>query len=219
MNIYNKIILNSKVILNFKDINSNLESVFEKKIRNEIEGKCINEGYIKKNSIKIISYSSGELHSFHSIFEVVYECLVANPVESMQINCKVLSITKVGIRAGLLNNDIDNPFIIFIARDHHYNNELFNKIKLNDILNIKVLGKRFELYDPFISIIAELLEIKSSSNDENQEESEIIKKTEKTENIENQENSENKEDVYTPFNISLPLSKVNKIKSLKSKNK
>ena len=76
----------------------------------------------------------------------------------MVIECVVSSITKVGIRA-LLKNDSeeDSPFVIFVARDHHYNNKDFSKISVKDIINVKVLGKRFELYDNNISIIGELI--------------------------------------------------------------
>ena len=75
----------------------------------------------------------------------------------MELNCIVRSITKIGIRAEL--NDDFNPFLIFIARDHHYNNEYFNPIKQNDIINVKVIGQRYELFDKYISIIGELVNL------------------------------------------------------------
>ena len=90
-------------------------------------------------------------------YDITYECLVANTVESMTFDCIVKSITKVGIRAEI--NDLVSPFIIFIARDHHFNNELFSKINENDIINIRVLGQRYELNNKFISVIAELVDI------------------------------------------------------------
>ena len=127
---------------------SGQENILKKK-----EGICIKEGYIKPNSINLMSYSCGELYSNNVQFQVIYECLLTNPVESMELNCIVRSITKIGIRAEL--NDDYNPFLIFIARDHHYNNEYFNTIKQNDIINVKVIGQRYELFDKYISIIGE----------------------------------------------------------------
>ena len=152
-NIYTKVLLSDKISLDFKNINSNVYNVLEKKLKNK-EGFCCNEGYIKHDSIKLISYSAGELYSNYVSFDTVYECLVTNPVESMTFDCIVKSITKVGIRAELPEHI--SPFVIFIARDHHYNNELFSQIKIDDIINIKVIGQRYELNDRFISIIAEL---------------------------------------------------------------
>ena len=74
----------------------------------------------------------------------------------MKIKCKVDNITKAGIRASYFNN-IESPIMVFIARDHYYNNSTFTKIKENDIIIIKVIGIRYELNDNFIYIIAELL--------------------------------------------------------------
>lgn len=155
-NLYVKNILSDKININFKNINSNLEETLQNILKKK-EGICIKEGYIKPNSIKLMSYSCGELYSNNVQFQVIYECLLTNPVESMELNCIVRSITKIGIRAEL--NDDYNPFLIFIARDHHYNNEYFNTIKQNDIINVKVIGQRYELFDKYISIIGELVNL------------------------------------------------------------
>ena len=154
--LYIKNILSEKININFKNITSNLEELLEDFLK-EKEGICIKQGYIKPNSIKLMSYSCGELFSNNVQFQVIYECLLTSPVESMSLNCIVKSITKIGIRAEL--NDDYNPFLIFIARDHHYNNEYFTTIKLNDIINVRVIGQRFELYDKYISIIGELINL------------------------------------------------------------
>ncbi len=155
-NIYAKVLLSDKLLLEYSKVNNNLHNVLENIIKNKIEGMCIDEGYVKNNSTKLISYSSGELFANNVLFTVTYECLVTIPVESMNLECLVKSITKVGIRAEL--NESISPYIIFIARDHHYNNELFSKINIGDIINVRVIGQRFELNDKFISVIAELLD-------------------------------------------------------------
>ena len=107
----------------------------------------------------MLTYSGGELFSNKLVFECVFECLITNPVESMMLNCVAKSITKVGVRAELVTDDNISPYIIFIARDHHYNNEIFSQIKENDMLHVRVLGQRYELNDKFISVIAELINI------------------------------------------------------------
>lgn len=156
-NIYTKVLLTDKISLEFKKVNNDIYNVLENIIKSKIEGLCIDEGYVKKNSVKIISYSSGELFANNVLFDIVYECLTTIPVESMVLECTVKSITKVGIRAEL--QESISPYIIFIARDHHYNNELFSKINVDDIISVKVIGQRFELNDTFISVIAEFVDI------------------------------------------------------------
>jgi hypothetical protein len=126
-------------------------------LKSDIENKCITEGFIKNNSIKILKNSSGLVQDNTVCFNITLECMAANPVQSMKFICKVKSITKVGIRAEI--DDPDNPFIIFLARDHHYNNTEFSKIKEDDYITVRVLGQRFELNDTNISVIAEFIEL------------------------------------------------------------
>lgn len=149
--------LSEKLYVNFKNINSDIYNTLQKLIKKKVEGICIDEGFVKPDSVNLVSYSSGELFSDNVKFDIVYQCLVANTVESMTFDCIVKSITKVGIRAEI--NESVSPFVIFIARDHHFNNELFSKINENDIINVRVLGQRYELNNKFISVIAELVNI------------------------------------------------------------
>ena len=44
-----------------------------------------------------------------------------------------------------------------VGRDHHYNNTEFNNIKEDDIIQVKIVGMRFELNDTYVSVIAELI--------------------------------------------------------------
>lgn len=157
--IFMRSLLTQKIVLNYNEINNAIFNILEAKIKNFNENKCIKEGFIKNNSVKLLTYSSGELFGNKVLFECVFECLITNPVESTLINCVAKSLTKVGVRAELELEDGSSPYIIFIARDHHYNNEMFSQIKENDILQVRILGQRYELNDKFISIIAELITI------------------------------------------------------------
>tara|TARA_Y100000389_G_scaffold55325_1_gene51193 strand:- start:372 stop:929 length:558 start_codon:yes stop_codon:yes gene_type:complete len=162
--LYTKRLLDEIVYLKFNNITDNNFYAYILNILKTKEGKCIEEGYIKLDSIKIITLSMPSIISDKLKFNVVYECLVAIPSNNMLITCNVKNITKVGIRAELDINP--TPYIIFLARDHHYNNESFNNISEGEKINIKVLAFRFELNDTFISIIAELLDKKGNIKQE-----------------------------------------------------
>ena len=151
--LYMKVSLTRKVFLPFTLIGSNTQFNIEQRIK-KMEGKCNKEGFIKPNSINILSYSAGELYSEKVIFHVLFECFVCRPVEGMLIKCNVKNITKAGIRAEI--KGAFSPVIIFISRDHHLKHKTFSKIKENDDIEVKIIGKRYELNDPYISIIAEL---------------------------------------------------------------
>jgi DNA-directed RNA polymerase subunit E'/Rpb7 len=159
LHIYIPSLLTQKIVLNYNEVDSDLFNTLEVRLKQFNEGKCIKDGYVKNNSVKLLTYSGGELFSNKLVFECVFECLITNPVESMILNCEAKSITKVGVRAELVTDDNITPYIIFIARDHHYNNEMFSQIKENDMLQVRVLGQRYELNDKFISVIAELVNI------------------------------------------------------------
>lgn len=157
-NIYSSALITKKVELNINYIGDNIKEVLERKLANQLEGKCSIEGYIKPGTLKIINYSSGLIQNNSILFEVVIECQICLPVENTLIKCKAVNITKAGIRAEL--DDQYNSLIIFIARDHHYKNaDAFSSIKESDEIVVKIIGQRFELNDSYISVIAELVDM------------------------------------------------------------
>ena len=123
-----------------------------------IGGKCIEEGYVKPNTIKIQSYSAGVLKKDRIEFHVVFECKTYNPAEGSWIKqCRVSSVTKAGIHADVVDEENNIPATVFIIRDHFGDNKYFNTIQEQDIINVKVIGVRFELNDPFVEILGNLM--------------------------------------------------------------
>jgi DNA-directed RNA polymerase subunit E'/Rpb7 len=154
--IYMKNIITKKICLPFNAIGSNIKENIEQYLKNEIEGKCIDEGYIRRDSVNIVSYSAGNVKGNNVIFHVLLECLVCRPVEGMRIRVIVKNVTKAGIRAEV--NENKSPIVVFIARDHHYKSKAFSTLKEGDDINARVIGIRYELNDEYISIIGELVE-------------------------------------------------------------
>ena len=64
--------------------------------------------------------------------------------------------TRAGIKGRL--DAAENPFIVFLAKDHHTMPE-FSDIQENEKIRVVILGQRFEINDPKISIIAVLDEL------------------------------------------------------------
>ena len=91
-------------------------------------------------------------------FQVVFECLICNPVEGMIVECTTRTITKAGIHADVVTEKGYLPMKIFVARDHNYSNRLFGTIKENMNIKVRIIGKRFELNDPYIVAIASLVD-------------------------------------------------------------
>tara|TARA_B100001540_G_scaffold293913_1_gene293412 strand:- start:345 stop:938 length:594 start_codon:yes stop_codon:yes gene_type:complete len=149
--------LTRRIVLPFKSIGNNIRENIKKKLEQKLYNKCSKEGYIKKNSIEILSYSSGLVEANTVIFDVIFECDICRPVEGQIISCKVKNVTRAGIRATYIGKEETSPITIFIARDHHYNNEEFSQKKEDDDIKIKVIGIRYELNDETISVLGELV--------------------------------------------------------------
>ncbi len=161
--VYSRCLITRKIVLPITTIGKNLKENIEENIKANFEGKCVVEGYIKPNSSKIISYSSGIIQRGNNVlFDIVFECDVCFPVEGMLINCVAKNITKAGIRAES-DSDVPSPIVVFIAKDHHYSAPHFAEVKEGDKLTVRVIGQRFELNDKYISIIGELVKEKDYS--------------------------------------------------------
>jgi len=162
--IYSRCLITRNITLPIYAIGKNIKENIENVISANFEGKCVIEGYIKQHSSKIITYSSGIINrGIHISFEVIFECDICFPVEGMLMSCIAKNITKAGIRAES-SDEVPSPIIVFIAKDHHFNNTFFSEIKEGDKINVRVIGQRFELNDKFISIIVELVKPKVERN-------------------------------------------------------
>lgn len=157
--IYSKALITRSISIPIVNVGKNIQETIQKYISINYEGICIVEGFVKPNSSKIVTFSSGLIKSTNIIFEVVFECQICSPVEGMLIKCIAKNITKAGIRAES-SEESPSPIVVFVTRDHHYMNSYFSSIEEGNIFTAKVIGQRFELNDKYVSIIAEIVEPK-----------------------------------------------------------
>ena len=176
MSLYIKNIITKKLSIPIKYVGANIKQVLEDILKKEFEGKCCIDGYVKKGSSKIITYSCGNIYGNIALFTIVFEYLVCNPPNGMRISCVVNNITNAGIM-GVANNTDISPVNIFIARDHHYNIPYFSQLKNEDVVMVRVIGQRFELNDSAVFIIAELEELLERGG---RDEEHVLSKSKKT---------------------------------------
>jgi hypothetical protein len=155
-NVYSPCQITKSIVLPITAIGKNLLQTLENTISKLVGGKCIVEGYVKPDSVRVITFSSGIVKGENIIFDVVFNCEVCYPVAGMKLNCIAKNITKAGIRAESVDEQ-PSPFILFVARDHYYSSEYFNSIEENEKFVARIIAQRFELSDKYISIIAELV--------------------------------------------------------------
>jgi DNA-directed RNA polymerase subunit E'/Rpb7 len=153
--IYMSNIITRNILISFNLIGNNIDYILTESIKRNYEKKCINEGYVKANSVRLLNYSSGILKGENIVFNVNFECLICKPIEGMRINVIVKNITKAGIKCE--TEHLPSPVIAFITRDHHNTNKEFSNIKVGDNIYVRVIGIRYELNDEYIAIIGELI--------------------------------------------------------------
>ena len=149
-------VLEKNIILPMTSVGKNITEILMNAISFQIEGKCISEGYVKPGSSKLISHSAGLIERGNKIsFHVVFSCGVCYPIINSQIQCKIVSVTNSGIRAESVDT-IPTCMVIYISRD--LNPKELNEMEFVEgkIISVKVIGKRFELNDAFVSVIAKI---------------------------------------------------------------
>ena len=154
-NIFSPVIDTAKVYLKIYEVNKNVREKIKSTLVSQLESKCNKHGLIKEGSVQIINTSSATIRMNRAEFTVTYQALACHPVEGMIVEVGVVNVTKAGIRAELMGEE-QSPLVIFVARDHHNNNNYFNNIKEKDSIHVKIVGVRFELNDTYVSVIGEL---------------------------------------------------------------
>lgn len=161
--VYIDSLLTKKVTLTITEIGKNIRENLQKKIAYSMEGKCIEEGFIRPGSVNIINYSSGQIDREYISFQTVFSCKICHPVEGMLMECTTKTITKAGIHAEVIDNEII-PLTVFVARDHHAMDKNFQNVKEGLQIIVKVIGIRYELNDPYICVIGKLVQKKMDFN-------------------------------------------------------
>lgn len=152
-------ILNMKIVLPIVEVGKNVKQNLERIIVSKTEGKCIVEGFIRPDSVHILTYSSGKVLAGLVEFQVTFECMVCHPVDGMLVESICKTVTKAGIHTEVIDKNGNVPITVFIARDHHINNHKFEKVVENGKLLVSVIGIRFELNDSNICAIGKLVDV------------------------------------------------------------
>tara|TARA_B110001469_G_C9517246_1_gene257574 strand:- start:280 stop:786 length:507 start_codon:yes stop_codon:yes gene_type:complete len=161
-NIYVKKILSKNVTISADKLCDDIGKVIKTSLDNEINGICINEGYVKPNTTKILMRSEGnmQINNFKSVvyYNIKYEVMICCPGENQIIDCIVSEVSKSHIKC-YIENVNESPLNIFLSKQHHIGDEEYSKIKSGDNIKIKILAQKFEYLDTQILIIGNFLKI------------------------------------------------------------
>jgi hypothetical protein len=122
----------------------------------QLEGKCTAEGLVRLGSTNIIEHSAGACDGALINYDCKVECDICSPVPGQRINkCKIVSITKMGIRA--IKPPEPGPLTIFVLRDHYGMSEYYQSLQEGDEIDILVTAPRFQLNDSSVTVLADLI--------------------------------------------------------------
>jgi DNA-directed RNA polymerase subunit E'/Rpb7 len=127
-----------------------------KKVINKVGGKCMDVGYIDKNSINILTRTIGKINTSHFNGEVYYhvqiECLVCKPMPEQIIEAKFVGKNKIGILC------VAGPLQVIIPFSHHEDASFYNDVNKNDKIAVKVINYKFQLNDDHIKVIGKFVQ-------------------------------------------------------------
>ena len=139
----------------FKNNNS-IDKIVIEKIRNKIGNKCNSEGFIKKNSIKLIKRSIGKINAAHFTgdvhFNILYEANICIPVIGKKVTARVIGKNQAGIFC------VANPLQIMLSPETVENSvEVFNDINKDDQIEIEIINYRVMLNYDHIKILGKFI--------------------------------------------------------------
>jgi DNA-directed RNA polymerase subunit E'/Rpb7 len=165
--IFIKTLLTDKVKVKPAQLGSNIDDVLLFILKEKFESKCTYHGYIKPGSIKIEKYSTGYVQAFSLngdiIYNVTYYAMVCNPSIGSVITAKVVNMNKFGLLAEA-NVNVDGQSIpvleIIIAKSmiNIENERPIDSIVVGDVINVEILGKKYELNDKKISVVGRIVQ-------------------------------------------------------------
>jgi hypothetical protein len=142
-----------KVGITPKDLNSlgkqTIDDILTTKLRDLLEKKCSEHGFVLPGSIKLLSRSMGYYEHARFTGDAVYyvkaEGKVIYPAEGIAVIGKVIRKNKAGIYV-----EYKNALNIQVPRDLHLHNEDFDSLQIGDSVQVELKKSHFQINDPFI---------------------------------------------------------------------
>ena len=120
------------------------------RIRTKIGNKCIDIGYIDKDSITIVSRTLGQVNTSHFNGEVYYhircQANICKPVEGTRLSVKIVDKNKIGLLA------IQGPLYIYLPAVYLENAEILDTVSVGSMALIEIVNYTYQLNDTFIKV-------------------------------------------------------------------
>lgn len=141
----------------------NMDELIRERLQKSLEGVCSRFGYIRPGSIDIVRRSMGCLmkahFNGHIRYDVVCKAEVCNPARGMVFKVTVRNKNELGVLAegNIIMDGTRMPVldVLIPRRSAGITSDIdLDEVNTGDEIHVEVLGKRYQLLDKKISIIA-----------------------------------------------------------------
>jgi DNA-directed RNA polymerase subunit E'/Rpb7 len=174
MDYSNSMELKECIFLTSRDLNSSIDKMILGKLRQQVEGHCIQAGYVMPNSIKLISRTLGSINNANfgggSTFNVVYHARVCNPRRGERVRCYIHSIDKTQVVCYMDAEDVSkSPLEIYLYKNLHLGVVEFVNLRVKDHIEVEIINTAFNYGECRITVIAQYVDKrpKNAKNGEN----------------------------------------------------
>tara|TARA_B100000674_G_scaffold333150_1_gene278234 strand:+ start:9910 stop:10419 length:510 start_codon:yes stop_codon:yes gene_type:complete len=155
-----------KIDLPISKINYNIDGILTSEIQNKYGNTCNENGYIFKDTIRLLNRSVGQISAISNkssiSYSVKYSADIITPSKNEKYNCIIEEISKMGILAfikdGIKYNTInDSPLLIIIPLPILQNQDLsIDNYSKGDNINILVEAVRVKYNNNQIQVIGKI---------------------------------------------------------------
>jgi len=146
--------INRRVSLNPRFLDIDFAKYIEKIVKNNVEGRCIREGYVVPGTTIVLERSMGNLNNNQFNGNIIYDVKIGVKICNIPVNsvvkAPIIKMNKLGLLAEL------GPLMIIVPKEIHNNKDAFKDIKIGDEIELLIIGKTFELNSKKISVYAKL---------------------------------------------------------------
>jgi DNA-directed RNA polymerase subunit E'/Rpb7 len=154
-------VLKDRVTLRPELQNMHMEKSILELLRFNVEGRCRQYGFVRPGSVEVVRIGEGVVDMAAMdggcVFDVTFRAAVCNPPVDSHLRCRVENVNSYGILAANLSEHRVLEVIIPRSAASFEHEVDFDSISAGSILNVQIVGKRYALDQPTITVIGRIV--------------------------------------------------------------
>ncbi|MFB6197491.1 MAG: hypothetical protein ABEI52_04385, partial [Halobacteriaceae archaeon] len=157
-----KSVLVDRVKLCPADLHAGYVDVIREKLVSKVDGRCTPYGFVRSGSIELLRVSMGSVETRmlngDICFTVQYRCLLCNLTKGAVLFGKVMNLNRFAVLVGsLLDDNVVVETIVPKQSLDVVSLADLDRVRVDDIVRIEVVGSKYELNDKKIRAVARIL--------------------------------------------------------------